>query len=272
MSESELSAVLDDIPHVLGVPFLNLIFHRLAQWPELLIELWAQSRPIILTQEFAQAATTLADIAVAAQPVRSIEQPPSMSAEAWRRAKQLTDTYRAVQPQLLLLVAGWAASPGDVIQTAPAATTSLATRAAPGRGYPGANVPMIATVPENPAIAILFEQMMVQRGHPGVSSYYRSVAQWPALLQAVWELLQPRVSTGPYVQQVERLTSAATVAASLLKIQPALSMFHFGGNTTSLRTLESWRDMQVPQLTLDTALVKAAISRPRSDPGLSRVR
>ncbi len=263
MSEGELSAVFADIPHVLGVPFLNLIFHRLAQWPDLLIELWAKSRHIILTREFARAATTLAGIAIPAWPVHSIEQPPSMTAEAWRRAQQLTDAYRAVQPQLLLLVAGWAASPNDGVQMAPAmVTSSLTTRPAPGRAYLGADVPMISTVPDDPTVALLFEQMIVQRGHPGVSSYYRSMALWPPLLQAVWDLLQPRVLIGPYVQQVERLASAATAAASVLKIQPVQSMSHYGGNTTSLRMLESWRDVQVPQLMLDTALVEAAIACP----------
>lgn len=261
MSNAELSAVLDDIPPVLGVPFLNLIFRRLAQWPELLIELWIETRPIVLTVEFAEAATRLANLAAPTEAVPGIARPSSITANEWARALLLTRAYRALQPQLLLLVAGWSMRASEDPETPTRATpVKLAPRPLPGRGNPTVDVPMVSAAPEDSTVSSLFEQMIVQRGHPGVASYYRSLAQWPLLLQAAWDRLQPRVSTDAYASQVQRLIIEATASASELQIQSVRTMASSGDDKLALRTLQAWRDVQIPQLMIDAALVETALS------------
>lgn len=261
MVDKTLSAVLDDIPLVLGAPFLNLIFRRLSQWPELLTDLWVATRPVVLTVEFAEAATTLAYLAAPIDAAPRIERPPSMSAEEWVRALLLTRAYRAVQPQLLLIVAGWAMpTSGDADMPSPAAPVELTSRPIPRRGDSRADVAMISAEPKDLKVAALFEQMIVQRGHPGVASYYRSLAQWPPLLQLVWGRLQPIVSTAAYALQVQRLIATAVALASELHIHRMQNLARVGTAGTASDVLQVWRDVQIPQLMIDTALVETALS------------
>lgn len=268
MGKSKLSAVLDDVPSTLGVPFVNLIFRRLAEWPELLTELWDRTRSIVLTIEFIDFAKALSDIAAPERHVAQIEWPRSMDINDVTRAWQLTQAYVHVQPQLLLLVTGWTASGGGTLRPGgddiltEMVPAKLTPRPKPGRGSPTADVPMIAASPEDPKTALLFSQMMDQRRHPGIASYYRSLARWPPLLDASWRLLRPYVSTDAYAQKVERLTAVASKFALRLGLPSVRDLDGSADNTDALELLDAWRDVQVPQLMLDTALINAALHRP----------
>lgn len=265
LTASNADHVLQDVRPVLGVPFTNLIFHKLAAWPDFLSRAWAWTRPVVLTREFQACADELARIAVPPVTTPAFLWPASVSAEDRRRIRLLTDAYVRVQPQLLLVVAGWSqllagsGNSASIAQPAPSPNTEWQRRSAPGIGDPEANVPLIDLPPRDPGFEQLFDEMIVARDHPGVASYYRSLAQWPNVLQALWLLLRPCIDSAHYGEQTRSLITTAERGAANLGFARAGVTFAETDHHRIAQVLNAWRDVQVPQLMLDTAILRRAL-------------
>jgi hypothetical protein len=256
-SETELAAVLNDIPAALGVPFVNLIFHRLAQWPTYLTQVWCRTRPLIETEEFASATRSLQDLVESAMPLE-VAVPAEVTAASLSRAVRLSDMYSHVQPQLLLLTAGWAAGLESRTSLPPPMPPAGSGRATKPVFDEDSNVPMAALPPVDPQVAATFTDMVERRRHPGVASYYRSLAHWPALLTTCWRALESVTASPEYFRRARDLSTTATALAGRLGIRDAGAV----PTTDTLAVLEllrSWRDVQVPQLMLDTRLLGTAL-------------
>jgi hypothetical protein len=244
-----------DIPYRLGVPFLNLIFKRLAEWPGYLRQVWLRSRDIVSTPEFAAAAEQLgrdADWPPMRSPLL-----PGLGETDLRRARLLTASYAGVQPKLALLTAGWAAG----LLKPPVDLTAAVTAPAVPSGVidPDVDVPMVELPPHDPRVAQLFEEMVTLRHHPGVASYYRSLAQWPALLEVCWRPLSHEVTSAAYRARAGRLAETATIMATDLGLVDAGAVDAGRAGNKIVSLLDAWRDVQVPQLLLDTRYIAALL-------------
>ena len=253
---SHVEDVLADVQPVLGVPFTNLIFHKLANWPDFLTLAWHRTRPVVLTVEFQRYAAVLAALAKPDVAPAAFAWPDGLDTEDLHRVRLLTDAYATAQPQLMLLVAGWLRA----IEGRPARSATLTPRTEPGRGDPAADVPMVGLPPSDPDVTKLFGDMIGRRGHPGVASYYRSLAQWPSLLNSCWHILEPTVLSPDYDMRVRRLVTAADLAVTDLGFGQAGLLGLPQHNNTLRVLLAAWRDVQVPQLMLDTLRLKASFA------------
>lgn len=255
-SPDQTVPTLNAIKKQLGVPFVNLIFHRLAAWPSYLSRVWQRSAHLVSTREFMVATEELRRLAQPGHAVQPIRISPTFasSADAYR-IKRLTDAYVHVQPKLLLLTAGWAAG--------------LAAEPRPQRGrqveviqewsafYPEIDIPMINIPPDDGTVAKVFERMVEARAHPGVASYYRSLANWPTLVSVCWDALEPVTKSNNYLRQAAELSRTAGELASSLGLRDA-GAFSTASNAEIHKLLSQWKDIQVPQLMLDTRYLQAA--------------
>jgi hypothetical protein len=256
MNRGAFSAMEDifiDVQEALGVPFTNLIFRNLASWPQVLAVLWRSARPIVLTSNFANQADRLRCMALRQPAALDFAWPPNLAPEEIERIMRFTDAYIHVQPQLLLLVAGWArAVTGPGVLDGEESHRLLDPREAPGRGDPSVDIPMITVPPSDPFVGDLFRVMAEQRGHPGVASYYRGLAQWPSLLAECWRIVRPSLTERE--QRTRDLVKAADLAAIALGLHSIGTRLEQADSVGSM--LQAWRDVQVPELMLDTARVK----------------
>jgi Halocarboxylic acid dehydrogenase DehI len=248
--------VLIDVQSALGVPFTNLLFHKLASWPQVLAVLWRHASPIVLTSNFAKEADRLRGMALMQTAAKDFEWPPDMAVDDIKRVMRFTDAFLLVQPQLLLLVAGWArALGGSNMLEGDQVDRRLERREAPGRGDLSADIPLIEMPPIDRDTADVFQAMVDERGHPGVASYYRGLANWPPLLRECWRII--RTSLTDRQQRARDLVQAADSAAFALGLHSIHAPLE---QTESIQSmLCAWRDIQVPQLMLDTAQVKISL-------------
>lgn len=254
-TDQELDALFDEIRRGLGVPFVNLIFHRLAVWPGYLAEVWQRSTPLLSTPDFTRAAEALRRLAAPPRVV-PIDLPADVSAADVNRVRRLTDAYVYVQPKLLLLTAGWAAGLADEPL---AARIERGQASEPIRVFDErADVPTIDLPPTDPTVANLFQRMVERRTHPGVASYYRSLATWPTLMSACWQALEPLTASSQYSARARELSRTATALATSLGLREAGAVET--SSSAELRPLlEQWRDVQVPQLMFDTRHLQEAL-------------
>jgi hypothetical protein len=259
-----MDMLLNEIRQCLGVPFVNLIFHRLSAWPDYLERVWRLTLPLLSTQEFARAAHRLSELAAPAF-TAPLQLPQDLTASDLGRAVSLTDAYAHVQPKLLLLVAGWASGLSSDRPFLPPTQVSAVSTEHPMANENGgdaggqeADVPMIPLPPADPTVACLFASMVQCRRHPGVASYYRSLANWPSLLAACWEILEP-VTTGPgYMKQADLLSRTAAELSGALGLDAAGAVRTPDRVELSTLLLQ-WRDVQVPQLMIDTRYLAEAL-------------
>jgi hypothetical protein len=264
-----VDVLLSEIRQCLGVPFVNLIFHRLSAWPDYLERVWRRTRPLLSSQEFARAAHRLSQLAAPAiaAPLRL---PQDVAPSDLGRAVALTKAYCHVQPKLLLLAAGWASGLsseqprlGPPPVNAIRAEHPVANKDGDEVVGQEADVPMIPLPPADRTVAHLFTSMVQRRGHPGVASYYRSLANWPSLLAACWEMLEPVATSPGYLKQADQLSRTAVELSAALGLDAAGTV-QTPDRVEISTLLRRWRDVQVPQLMIDTRyLAEALKSAPR---------
>jgi hypothetical protein len=256
--------LLTEIRQSLGVPFVNLIFRRLSAWPDYLERVWRRTFPLLSTQEFARAAYILGELAAPAV-TTCLRLPADLTSSDLGRAVALTRAYARVQPKLLLLAAGWAS--GLATDRPPQQPTQVGAvtieRPAPNEKGDdpvgqAADVPMISMPPADPTVAHLFSSMAQRRRHPGVASYYRSLAHWPNLLAACWKVLEPVTTSPGYLKQAAQLSRTAAELSGGLGLDAAGAVQT--PDRVELSTLlREWRDVQVPQLMIDTRYLEEAL-------------
>ncbi len=249
--------VRDDVPRSLGVPFVNLIFHELARHPAWLAATWTATHPVVKSPAFDAAASVLRALAAPADPPPPLQLPPGPSARTSESLRRLTDAYNHVQPRLLLLTAGWAdglAAGREVAPPVRGAATPV------GIVDPGADVPMVGPGTASPELTAQLEDIARRRGHPRVASYYRSLASLPGVLDAVWQLVQPRVRGEGHRALVAELSAAATDLARMVGIPGCAAAAAPADRDHLGQLLTTWRDVQVPELLVDTAIIRAALA------------
>lgn len=248
--------VIDDIPPALGVPFTNMLFHRLAEHPTWLVPTWSAARPLVTSPAFDAAASVLRALAAPTDPPAELDPSTSGSPEAPASLRRLTDAYTHVQPRLLLLAAGWA----EGLATAPGpAPVPHGASTLPRVHDAGSGVAMFDPTDPQDDRSLLLQAMTAARRHPGVASYYRSVATLPGMLRAVWQVVEPRVCSAEYRSTVTSLSAVATALARLIDVPASAAEPDPAHYEELSNVLTAWRDVQIPELLVDTATVRAAL-------------
>lgn len=206
--------VYEDIRKTLRVPFVNFIFRTLANEPDYFRAAWAGVRPVARTRDFEQAADALRSQAL-------VEPRPEAPGVVWStlgeadQARAFTRSILYVLPKLLLVATAFA----EALDAASGASDAPEAPASPAGprgdrlpyGVPEdrVQVPMVAPERADEKVKALFEAIKQQHGHPGVASYFRSLAQWPDLLEAVWERIAPQVNSDRYRERKQHLVGEA---------------------------------------------------------------
>jgi len=271
VNDPNVDDVLQDIPSVLGVPFLNLLFRRLSEYPAWLRESWHSVRPILLTPAFDAASSLLCAFAAPPQDYvdeRYRDRLRTVSPEALDSMIRLTDAYAHVQPRLLLLAAGWEHGMRAIVSQHiekthrdEAEVRTLGTPTTPNIWDPEADVPMADLALMPPTVQLIIHQMATERRHPGLASYYRSVASLPGVLASTWESLRPYMRDSRYHDAKRQLGDLAAYLARSLGIDVTCARAIDSAETGELQALlVTWKNVQVPELTLDTACVRALLN------------
>lgn len=254
-ANDRIQSIYEDIKVTLRVPFVNQIFRLLANEPAYLEEAWRYLREIAATRSFEEAARELRAEAF-------IEPAPQALDGQWAalgdidRVRRFTQTVHYVLPKLLLL-----ASLLD-LQPRPAGREKRAYAAIPEGVAAGTErIEMIDPSQASEEVRLLFQDIRERHGHPSLATYYRSLAQWPDLLQAVWKQIRPLVGDAAYDDRVSALVEAAAALAAELAPEARQSDAPGEAPGAAAPVLGLFRQRVIPDLLIDVTRVKTMICR-----------
>lgn len=252
-----IKPVYDDLQASLRVPFVNLIFRSLANYPDYLVPAWQTLKPIVRSPAFEQAADDLRRSA-------RLEQAPDGLSEGISVTDQLrafNDTIHYVLPKLLLVVtlldesrqtAG--ARSGDV-------TGAISIGVAPG----AAKVDMVDPQNASGRVAKVLDAIKASHDYPLVPSYYRGLAQSPDLLEELWNQLKPLVGTAEYEAQKRELIHEASAKAGEFPITRDLNADVPSGTSKQIYALlAAFRRKFIPEMLIEAVAIKTILDGPEA--------
>lgn len=264
-ADARIQAVYDDIQTTLRVPFVNLIFRTLANYPEYLEGAWKELSPGLRTQGFERAADRLR--------ARALLEPGEKMPEAELSGIKDPDTLRAfndtihhVLPKLLLVATAWDTSPprGSLESGRDAAGANSAPIPL-GIAEGTTKVQMVNPEEATGRIHDLFQAVKERHGHPLVSSYYRALGNWPDFFVAVWARLEPRVGSPAYEQRKQLLVAEAQTAARALPGSGSADAALGAEEREEVRAiLAAFRLKFIPEMLIDVAEIKAMLDGPEA--------
>lgn len=256
----QIRPVYEEIQRTLRVPFVNLIFRALANYPDYLVQAWAQVAPVASTYRFERAAD---DLRLRACLPDAPERVLIDVADA-QLLRGFNDTIHYVLPKLLLVAT--LLDPG----AADAALRSQVEGGGSPDGFPSGvaegttKVQMLDPQKAEGRVAELFESIKSRHGHPLVSSYYRALGAWPDVLDCVWSRLEPWVGSEPYEARVRELVAAAETHAASLRGSARCSE-PTGENAAEIGALlAAFRCKFIPEMLVDVAAIKAMLDGPEA--------
>lgn len=255
-ADDRLKGLYEDIQQVLRVPVVNQIFRTLANYPDYLEQAWTNSRPVLCSDSFEQAADEIRTRALLDDaPVSAVLGLPD--ADNAQQLQGFNDTIHYVLPKLLLVCSlFYEASFGDQARGSTAYVEALGTTPK-GVAEGATKVEMVNPAEADEEVRQLFEDIKARHGHSVVSSYYRGLAQWPDFLQRAWELTAPYVGSPNY--NARRLELIETARVTVRK-WPVVPIEPPKAHIDDIRDiLTTFQHKFVPEMLLDTALIKAIL-------------
>jgi hypothetical protein len=256
-ADARMKPIYEDIQQVLRVPFVNLIFRTLANYPEYLEPAWHELRPLASSREFETFADELRSRALlphSPDPSSApANEPPDME-----RLRTFNDTIHYVLPKLLLIATALAKTSSEPAGGKPASTATLdlsplSTGIAEGTG----KVEMIDPEKADVRMQRLFEKIKQRHGHPLVSSYYRGLANWPDMLESAWRNIASYVGSPEYEARKQSLISDAE---SQLRDWPPLSVTIDPAHSADIDAiLFAFQRKFIPEMLLDVVLIKSTL-------------
>lgn len=255
-ADARTKPIYEDIQHSLRVPFVNLIFRTLANFPDYLAPAWHHVRPVVRMRPFEEAADGLrAEALLGSAPTGP--EPNWVRIENLDRLRAFNDTIHYVLPKLLLIT--------TMLDEASAASADQ-----DGSGGQIAEIPLgIADGaikvqmldPGSGRVGDLFHRIMVRHGHPLVPSYYRGLGNWPEFLAIAWDRIEPLVGSEIYEQQKSRLVEHARAATLRLPmVQDTCAVPTQNDQISAI--LAAFRFKFIPEMMIDAAWITAMIDGP----------
>ncbi len=256
-ASERIRPVYEELQQVLRVPFVNLIFRSLANYPEYLVPAWQGLAPALRTQAFERAADTLRSQAL-------LEPLPDAAGVQWDdlgdmdRIRPFNDTILYVLPKLLLIAT---ALDQEVRGDLPGRSSADNDAEIPLGVAPGTEkLSMVDPDTASGRVHALFESVKERHGHPLVSSYYRVLGNWPNFLDAVWQRIEARVGSEAHEQRRDALIAQATAAlAGMSAPAPDMSMLRDEQQAEVRAILAAFRRRFVPEMLIDVAWIEAMI-------------
>lgn len=243
----EVKEIYDDIQAVLRVPFANFLFRVMARDPQYLQAGWAAVRPVATSRRFEAAAGELRDALRAAGVKRpdAILELPSQDAE---KIRAFTESIDYALPKLLIIA--------TLLESPPeAGGEALASpELPPGPAEGTEKAPMVDPATADERLRALFDDIAERHGHPAVATYFRSLAQWPEVLEGLWTALRPNVGEERFAAARERLVAEAARLAEDMPASPPRAPEALG------RALLFFRRRLIPDLMLDVQMAREAMS------------
>lgn len=248
----QVQEIYQDIQNVLRVPFVNFLFRVMASDPAYLERAWTHLRQIAGSQSFEDAASELRSVLRA----RTL---PHDTADDWRslgdldRVRAFTESIDYVLPKLLLVATlldktrgsgGWAGG------------SSIATGVADGTE----KIPMVDPADASEDLRRVFDDIRERHGHPKPATYFRSLGQWPDLLERLWKDLRPRVGNEDYV------AARATLIDKAESLARPLPDADFSAPAEIAKALKFFHQRLVPDLMLDVGMMRAMLNGAGSEP------
>lgn len=267
-ANDRMKALYKDIQQTLHVPLVNLIFRKLANYPDYFEAAWQQIRPALFTEAFYAAADELRGQALLSPA------PERLTADAefgdMHRFRSFNDTIHEVLPKLLLIAT--ALHKLEMAIRPDAAPEGAASRPSePPQQYAVEGITNVDMVdPENApaAVTVLFQKIKERHGHPLVSSYYRGLANWPDFLDLAWREVGPRVRSAPYEGCRQRLIEQASVLSDSVFGQGPEPWKGKASEVQEIRMiLAAFRLKFIPEMLIDVTLVKALLDGAESATG-----
>lgn len=209
-------AVYQDIRRSLRVPFVNFIFRVLANEPAFFHPAWQRLGPLCRTRAFEAAADRLRAGALL-EPVPDGEAVGAAAGEGLERIRAYTATIVHVVPKLLLSATffdceaggGWPeAAPTEEVDLGDAGLGMLEGATA---------IPMVDPRQAQRRLKTRFDDIRTTHGHPGVATYYRALGNWPALLDAVWQPIKPRIGSPEFEARKHNLIADADISMTAIR-------------------------------------------------------
>lgn len=251
-ANAQIKPIYDDIQCSLRVPFVNLVFRVLANFPDYLVPAWQGLVPIVRSAPFEAAADRLRDCAALDPLPAALEVSVANEDELFG----FNDTIHYVLPKLLLIATllDEGRSSDDCHFSAKSGELPL------GIAEGATKIEMLSPTDAPPAVARLFERIKTAHGHPLVSSYFRGLGQWPDLLGTLWATLEPIVGSPAYEQQKEALIASATAEAEALSGAGSIITAPAGSEGDKIRLLlAAFRRKFIPEMLIDAVLIKAML-------------
>lgn len=221
-----------DIKETFRAPIINWIFRSLmANNPDFTRYLWGQVKPLFLTKEFATFAVEYRDTILSEIEETSTipqYQPGGLgvSPAEYQELRRQLRTFDTVAPCLALFFeVTYRGLHDDLPMNAPQDTvdsTAPFTAASNDRSKGAPTMVDTTAIPEQ--LSDTIESLQAFHGiENGIPSIYRCLAQWPDVLQTLWQELHP-VLTGPrFDTAAEETSSLLATQATSLGYSPAIT-------------------------------------------------
>lgn len=218
-ADPQTRRVYEQVQTALRVPFVNFIFRVLANYPTFFHPAWDRLHPVARSRAFERVADRLRDMAVleGPHPAAGVKGAGDDLAEIQAYAR----TIHHVVPKLLLAATAFDldAAGEDAADAATGSGTEFMDldASAPGLIDRATSLPMVDPAGAEGRLAKLFEDIRTTHGHPGVATYYRALAQWPELLDELWQAVRPLIGSEHFARRREMLIDAAAEEVRALR-------------------------------------------------------
>lgn len=251
-----LKPVYQDIQQTLRVPFVNLIFRSLANFPDYFVPAWQQLGPVLGTHAAEAAADRLRAAALLA-PAPALPPGTLDGVDDARRLRAFNDTIHYVLPKLLLTAVSLDRATFGRPEPRPGAAGEPLPR---GVAEGTTKVQMVKPAEATGTVAAVFQSVKERHGHPLVSSYYRALGNWPGVLEAAWQQIAPRVGSAAYQHRRAELVRMAEDAADTLPLAPLSADTLGAEEREQVRALlAAFRLKFIPEMLLDVVWIKAML-------------
>lgn len=260
-ADERIRPIYEDIQRTLRVPFVNLIFRTLANYPDYFEPAWERLGLVLRTRAFEQAADEVRAQALL-EPIPETSEVEWESLGELNRIRAFNDTIHYVLPKLLLIATAFdETSFGRTPEESGAGSAGSGSAEIPlGTAEGTTKVQMVNPRDTTGRIRDLFESVKERHGHPLVSSYYRALGNWPDFLEAVWSRIEPLVGSTAYEERKRALIDRARAGTRELSFAGTGAAGMDGKQRDEIRAiLAAFRLKFIPEMSVDVALIKAML-------------
>jgi hypothetical protein len=252
----KLAPIYESVQKTLRIPFVNLIFRSLANYPEYLCSAWWDIEPILHLQTFEQAADELRRQALLSSwSEKKIE---TDYIEDLEKLRAFNDSIHYVLPKLLLIATALSEKGFGESQTND--DLSSLPKIESGVDSQSTKVVMLDPSSAEGEVMKVFKSVKNTHHHPLVSSYYRALGNWPDFLSTVWEQVKPTVYSTEYkLQKMHLIDESLHLVRQLPNLHLSSIDLTPGHKREIGLLLNAFRYEFIPEMMIDVGIIKSLL-------------